>query len=974
MIRKLAFALSLLGACFTGLVHALGLGEATVQSSLNQPLTAEIELVNVSGLGIDEILPGLATREEFLRAKVDRVYFLSDLRFKVQKNEKGNLAVILTTTKPVREPFLNFLVEVIWPSGRLLREYALLIDPPLFSEKKAAPVQSPSISNVPNQTVVSGDVLKVSEPTQSVTSVATSGQGGGTYGATNSQDTLWDIAIKARPDRSVTPQQVMLSIQDLNPGAFINQNINKLKAGQVLRLPTLEQIKQRNRSQAIIEVIAQNEADRPKRTKSIASTTKRSEASKTETVGTSGDELKLVVASNQSTVSNTANSGQSTEAGNGRAEPNNEMLVTLEKLDKAALENTELTGRVTDLEEQLETLQRILALKNDQLAGIQSQMRASELAKLEAAPDETANEEQSTQNVENNVAVTSVTEKSTLENVADKADAGKADELKKTEQLALAEKAKIAAEKAVPATQPEISVPVTHKESIFETIASNPLYQGLLGLGIIILLIVLWLVSRNNAQKEQEYYAQNTSDDDLLEEGEDENLEFETESADSEQDNDEEESENLEDFLAQDDEEYASEVESSAQQQEGESEDVIAEADVYIAYGRLDQAASILESAISADPVRTDYRLKLLEVYKDSNDVDAFNRQFSELEAIQDTAAIDEAALIRTELLENELVSLETKEQELADSRQLEEQLESQSEQEAALEAEEEAIENDAQSFDFDSVEGNADDSEAENLDIDFSSEDLELDLDVDLDLAQEGELAPEEASELELGEDVADFTAELESNDVDELLGEDSSLLSEDDNLLAGDDLLSESTELLSENDLEIDQPLTEKDVQDLELDDIDLSGELDQETEIDLSDDLTSDLSGSVDLSVAEDLSIDEELSGADVLSLSEEPLTEEAPSLDVEGESVISDAILDEAVEAFGSAEDIGDDLGDSDDFDFLEGTDEASTKLDLARAYIDMGDIDGAKDILEEVTKEGSDEQQTEAKDLLGSLDS
>jgi len=948
MIRKLAFALSLLGACFTGLVHALGLGEATVQSSLNQPLTAEIELVNVSGLGIDEILPGLATREEFLRAKVDRVYFLSDLRFKVQKNEKGNLAVILTTTKPVREPFLNFLVEVIWPSGRLLREYALLIDPPLFSEKKAAPVQAPSLSNVPNQTVSNGDVLSVTKPAQSVASVATPGQVGDTYGATNAQDTLWDIAIKARPDRSVTPQQVMLSIQDLNPGAFIKQNINKLKAGQILRLPTLEQIKQRNRSQAIIEVIAQNEADRPKRTKSIASATKRSETSKTGTVGTSGDELKLVVASEPSAVSNTANSGQSTQAGNGRTEPNNEMLVTLEKLDKAALENTELTGRVTDLEEQLETLQRILALKNDQLASIQSNMRASELAKLESVSDEMVSVEQSTQGVENNVAVAPVTEESVSEK-------------KVTDKLV--------ADKAVSASQSEISTPVSNKESIFETIASNPLYLGLLGIGVIILLIVLWLVSRNNAQKEQEYYAQNNSDDDLLEEDEGEALEFETGPADSELDEDVE-GENLEDLLTEDDEDYAPEVENRAQQQEGESEDVIAEADVYIAYGRLDQAASILEAAISADPVRTDYRLKLLEVYKDSNDVDAFNRQFSELEAIQDTSAIDEAALIRTELLENELVSLESKEQELADSRQLEEQLESQSEQEAALETEEEAIENETQSFDFDSVEENADASETENLDIDFSSEDLELDLDVDLDLAQEGKLAPEEASELELGDDVADFTAELESNDADELLGDDTDLLSEGADLLAGDDLLSESDELLSENDLAIDQSLSENDAQDIELDDIDLSGELDQETEIDLSDEL----SAAVDLSGAEDLSIDEELPGADALSLSEEPLSEEAPSLDVDDKSVISDAILDEAVEAFGNDEDIGDDLGDSDDFDFLEGTDEASTKLDLARAYIDMGDIDGAKDILEEVTKEGSDEQQVEAKDLLSSLDS
>ena len=113
MIRKLAIALSLLGVCFTGLVHALGLGEVTVKSALNQPLNAEIELVNTAGLTINEILPGLATREEFQKADVDRVYFLSDLRFEVITNTQGKASIVLTSKKPVREPFLNFIVEYL---------------------------------------------------------------------------------------------------------------------------------------------------------------------------------------------------------------------------------------------------------------------------------------------------------------------------------------------------------------------------------------------------------------------------------------------------------------------------------------------------------------------------------------------------------------------------------------------------------------------------------------------------------------------------------------------------------------------------------------------------------------------------------------------------------------------------------------------------------------------------------------------
>jgi len=939
MIRKLVFALSLLGACFTGLVHALGLGEATVKSSLNQPLTAEIELVRVGELGVDEILPGLATREEFLRAKVDRVYFLSDLRFEVIENKKGNLAVVLTTTKPVREPFLNFLVEVIWPSGRLLREYALLIDPPLYSKEKAAPVQAPVVSQTKTvsqpvgQSPV-GDQLNVAGQTKtSVAAINATDQSGGTYGATTAKDTLWEIAVKARPNRSVTPQQVMLSIQDLNPKAFIKQNINKLKAGQVLRLPTLEQIKERSSSQAIIEVIAQNEAVRPKRTRSVASAAKKESSNVGQPSGSNADELKLVVASNQANTSNTANSGSSTQAGNGRAESNEEMMLALEKLDKASLENTELNGRVTDLEEQLQTLQRILALKNDQLANIQGQMRANELAVLDKTVE---------------VSV----ETNTAQQGAEQPALGQVENMGPPE---VANKSKAVPKAAKPVSSPEANDLVPKKaQNIFETVLSNPLYIGLLVIGVIILLAVLWLVSRNNGLKEEEYYAQNAEAEDEGETNSDEMFE----ASDSEPQEFNENLDEVNDFVADDENELVgsdfaladdSDVSGlDSHEDEREAEDVIAEADVYIAYGRLDQAANILESAISAEPVRTDYRLKLLEVYKDSNDSEAFNRQFSELEAIQDVSAIEEATQIRTELLEKELVSLEDKEQELSDSRQTEEALESTLEHGAALEIEAAALENeeteiegDAKSFDFDSVN----DSGEVSLDVDFSSDELELDLDVDLDLAQEGELSADEEGDLGLEADDQSTILEIEET-------EDAGLLVEE-----LDTPLAEETELLG-----------------LDLDDVDLAGELDQETEIALSDDLSAEL----DLSVALDSSLDSELSLSEEGSLLQS--TEDLDSVVVSGvvteevlDEAVSDEILDEAVEAFGGADDLADDLGDSDDFDFLDGTDEASTKLDLARAYIDMGDVDGAKDILEEVAKEGSEEQQTEAKDLLGSLD-
>ena len=924
MIRKLAFALSLLSVLVAESVFALGIGEATVQSALNQPLKAEIELVNTGELSAEEILPGLATREEFLRANVDRVYFLSDLRFEVQTNEKGKLVVVLTTNKPVREPFLNFLVEVIWPSGRLLREYALLIDPPLFSEEPVAAVKASSVSGRQQS---SGDTLNMPQPAaptrQSVANPSTGGAGsiaGGEYGPTASNDTLWDIAIKARPNRSVSPQQVMLAIQDLNPDAFIQGNINKLKAGQVLRLPSLEQIKQRSSHQAIEEVIAQNETARGKRTKSVASNKSKASSSNAAPARSSkGDELKLVVAQQNSEAASSANSGTSS-SGNGSGKENDPKLaITLEKLDKANIENQELNSRVTDLEEQLQTLQRLLTLKNDQLANIQTQMRANELekAKAEQAQADSAEpmmaEEVSAESAGDLKAGIPVNEAKTQMPAQEVADAGITEPAKaepaKAEPAEPTQVAQPAASPVAPVVNDSQTLPKTER-NIIEVIISDTVYLAITILLVIVVVVVLWLVSRNNAKKEEEFQALHGDEQaDEYDELDDEDLADEEDLEGGLSQNTLEESvvdglsaEDEHEFL--DDDIFPEDADSSepVDTAEEEGEDVIAEADVYIAYGRLDQAVAVLETAISEQPVRTDLRLKLLEVYKQGGDSEAFNRQYSELEAIQDPEAIEQANVIRGDMLDEQLVSIEDKEHALEQNRELEAIEEAQREAESAIETEVEALD-ESQSFDFDSVE-----------------------LDEDEDLGLGAELGEDLSEELgaELGEGLA---ADLSETD------------------LGLDDAINEvADEIASSEDFD-------DSILDVDLDDIDLSGELDQETEIQLPSDLT-------DSALVESLSEGIESDPVDV-------------SLDTE-EPVISDDILEQAAEKLEESEALDEGLGDAGEFDFLEGTDEASTKLDLARAYIDMGDIEGAKDILEEVAKEGNADQQAEATDLLSSL--
>ncbi|MHC8304929.1 FimV/HubP family polar landmark protein [Pseudomonas sp. PB3P13] len=126
---------------------ALGLGEITIHSALNQPLRADIALVDAAGLEEGDLSVSLATADEFSRAGVERVFFLNDLKF--TPILRGNRAVIrVSSGKPVNEPFLNFLVQLNQPNGRLLREYTVLIDPP--GSPGIVPVADEPVTSTPN--------------------------------------------------------------------------------------------------------------------------------------------------------------------------------------------------------------------------------------------------------------------------------------------------------------------------------------------------------------------------------------------------------------------------------------------------------------------------------------------------------------------------------------------------------------------------------------------------------------------------------------------------------------------------------------------------------------------------------------------------------------------------------------------------------------------------------------------------------
>lgn len=1075
MIRKLAFAVALAGGM--GLVssaNALGLGDVSVKSSLNQPLRAEIELVSLNGLGNEEILPGLATREEFLRAGVDRVYFLSELRFDVKKNEQGKSVVVLTTNKPVREPFLNFLVEVIWPSGRLLREYALLIDPPLFAEEPAKVVAPAPLAKPTPRVASKAPVAKSAKRTASKSSSAPRSNVAGSYGPTSRSDTLWEIALKARPDRSVSPQQMMLAIQDLNPNAFIDGNINKLKAGQVLRLPTLEQAKERSAAAAVNEVIAQNERAQGKKSKTISSAAKAQtpkQAPKTRQSG--GDQLKLEVPEKPVIASsNTANSGEAEVAGSGRG--GDDAKASTASPSSGELDGDALTGKVKDLEEQLATLQRLLALKNDQLATMQAQARQSEQAKAEQgadanalgdgvfAPNDAASlaeqqlaqgqepsaqgeqtpaqgeqalgEEPSAQGEPSTAAENALAGAEGSLAGADGSLAGADGSTSQGQnagadsQATGAEKSQMPEKAAAPAKSAGQSAPAAEQsmpEQIIRMLTNNPVYQALAAAGAVLIAILLWLLFRRKDKKdEQEAAGRNEPG-------------LETDQFDSfegEQGDEVVSADFADDVFADDvldDQVEAFDAEELAaagavggsfdQDDQPEQEDVIAEAEMYAAYGRLDQATAKLEGAIAEDPLRVDYRLKLLEFLADDNDREAFERQFSELEATQDQDAIAEGRKIREQMNSSISDDFDAALDSLNDGGLVETEL-SPSDFESLDDAAPAEAEGSFEiNTELEAPELGSDldvELDADDLGIDLTSDDLELDLDIDLDGEQaldtglDSELESldsdsESLSGAALGLGGAALGAAAlastngESDEADEALedldlgleidGDNASELELESELALPDELadLDGSLELDESLELDTDAGALELD-EGLELaDELSLEGELLVEGGQSLEDELKPDGDASaleLDADLSEQLSdeLSEDLSD-DGLNLDDALLAggvaagvagAAAIAIDDSADSVddIDDSILDEAQEVLaGEAPvEVNDELAEEEEFDFLNGTDEASTKLDLARAYIDMGDVDGAKDILQEVVQEGSEAQQAEAQSLLSSL--
>lgn len=259
-------------------LYALGLGEIRLNSALNQPFDADIEIVAPTREELTELKVGLASNDLFTRYGLDRPAYLSNFQFAVARNRDGSVSIKVTSNRSVTEPFVTLLVEASWGRGRLLREYTVLLDPPVFTPTQpqaSQPVTAPQSGAQTEGRVERAPQPKAEaapEPTQPVPApepvrqepaprpAAAPAAVGGSY-EVERNDTLYRIARSVAPDASPSAlNQTMIALFRANPEAFSGSNINRLRAGSILRIPDAADIQSVSRTEATAEVARQQEA------------------------------------------------------------------------------------------------------------------------------------------------------------------------------------------------------------------------------------------------------------------------------------------------------------------------------------------------------------------------------------------------------------------------------------------------------------------------------------------------------------------------------------------------------------------------------------------------------------------------------------------------------------------------------------------------------------------------------------------
>ena len=242
-------------------LYAIGLGNMTVKSALDQPFSAEIELIDVGSTPLPGIRVGLADPENFDEVGIERTAILSLLSFRIEKNAQGKYIILVQSQERMTEPYIELVVDLTWPQGQLYKAYTVLLDPPGYQLVSTTAQSSPThYKTVQKHTYEPGVINKtVSTKVEHNPLNLNDSKKKSTYGPTITNENVWQIALRYKTSEIILPQ-VVLAIVGANPDAFIEGNLNGLKVGVRLVIPGTEEIMRVPADLATEEVMAHDKA------------------------------------------------------------------------------------------------------------------------------------------------------------------------------------------------------------------------------------------------------------------------------------------------------------------------------------------------------------------------------------------------------------------------------------------------------------------------------------------------------------------------------------------------------------------------------------------------------------------------------------------------------------------------------------------------------------------------------------------
>jgi len=589
-------ALVLAALLLPSFVWAAGLGKLTVLSTLGQPLKAEIEILSLQPGEAEGISARLASQEAYRLANIELQGALYSLKFAVERRPTGQRVVAISSTDPINEPFVDILIELNWSAGKLVREYTFLLDPP---EYKGPPVATPA-PEVPADgqpvaqplPVTAPEAPPVGAPSEAAVTPPTGAPKGGETYEVKRGDTLSRIAQK-NMGQGVTLAQMLVALYQGNREAFDGDNMNRLRAGRILNLSTGESAQAVTPEDARRLVATQSSDFNEYRRRigaAVATAPARADAGRQAggRIGAPTEEKPAPPPEPAKDQLRLSKAGDAKSGGPAGAAARSDDLSAKDKALKEANE------RIAMLEKNLADMQKLAQLKSEVGAQLQQAAKAGAAAKAEA---------------------TKAPEPATAAEPAKAAEAPKAADATTAApaDAAKAEAAKVAPDAAKAAAPKTPAPPPPPPPSFIDDLLDNEV--ALAGAGGVIVLLAGYAAyawKRKRKLQVESSMMGAAAGDASSNFGSTGGRLVDTAATPS--------------FQSDFSHEGMGKIDT-------EEIDPVAEADVYMAYGRDVQAEEILKEALTKDPARHAARVKLLEVYANRKDLRAFEATATELYA-----------------------------------------------------------------------------------------------------------------------------------------------------------------------------------------------------------------------------------------------------------------------------------------------------------------------------------------------------